>query len=348
MKVYVYPADEAGCGYYRMIWPAETLQQIGHDVVIVRPKERHAAFQGVLDNHGRMIDVRIPADADVIVLQRITHSYLIKGIELIRQKGIAVVVDMDDDLAAINPNNPAFMIMHPAYGAKPEHNWENARRACEAASFVVVSTPALLPRYAPHGRGAVLYNCVPQRYLDIPRVDSTVIGWGGSMHSHPDDPYVIGSGVAQLMDETTFQVIGPADGIRNAFRLPNEPKATGPQNILTAWPYALASLGIGVAPLSDTRFNAGKSWLKPLEYSAVGVPWVASPRAEYARLHDYGSGLLANKPKQWASQLRRLVRESALREDLSEAGRNVARLWTIEGNAWRWAEAWEEAYKIEH
>jgi glycosyltransferase involved in cell wall biosynthesis len=124
-----------------------------------------------------------------------------------------------------------------------------------------------------------------------------------------------------------------------------EPEATGPRELLTEWPEAVATLGIGIAPLTDTKFNSAKSWLKPLEYSALGVPWVASPRTEYARLHALGAGLLANKPRNWATQLRALINSAALRDDLSQRGREIAAQLTIEKNAWQYAEAWENAYK---
>jgi hypothetical protein len=349
MKVYVYPADEAGCGYYRMIWPAEALRHAGHDIEIIRPKDRAAAFGGHLDNAGKLIYVDVPNDADVIVLQRITHHYLIDAIHLLRERGIAVVIDMDDDLAVINPSNPAFDAMHPTYGVNKDHSWINAQRACEAASWVTVSTPSLLTRYAPHGRGNVVFNCVPKRYLDVPRVDSTVIGWGGSVHSHPDDLHVVGCGVSQVISDTVpFRVVGPIDDVRSALRLPTEPDATGPLKILRDWPRGVATLGVGIAPLTDTKFNAGKSWLKPLEYSALGVPWVASPRAEYSRLHNLGAGMLAAKPKHWTSKLRQLTTDSVLRAELSQRGRELATQWTIEGHAWRYMEAWTSAYDTEH
>lgn len=348
MRTYVYPADMTGCGYYRLIWAAEHLRSTGHDVRVVTPNLRNASFRATLDAHGNMVDVHVPEDADVIVLQRITHKYLVDAIKILRSRGIAVVIDMDDDLSAINPNNPAFREMHPTLAANKDHNWQNAQRACDIASYVTVSTPALLERYAVHGRGHVLYNCVPQRYLDVERVDSDVIGWGGSVHSHPDDLQVAGIGVAQVATrEGEFRVVGPREGVRSALRLNFEPNASGPVEILNEWPRNVAQLGIGIAPLSDTRFNAAKSWLKPLEYSALGVPWVASPRVEYRRLHERGVGLLAEKPKQWAARLRELRSSVTLRAEMSQRGREVARELTIEGNAWRWYEAWTQAYKIE-
>lgn len=345
MKVYVFPADETGCGYYRMIWPAMALRAQGHDVVLLMPRQRGHALSAMTDSSGRLVDVRIPQDADVIVLQRITHRHLIEAIKLIRAKGVAVVVDIDDDLAAIHPGNAAFLAMHPTKGVHPDHTWMNTQLACEAATRVVVSSDALLRRYAPHGRGSVIHNQVPERYLKVPRVDSTVIGWGGSAHSHPGDLDTVGVGVSALMGETSFRVVGPGTGVREALRLPDEPEATGARRIHDEWPAALAGLGVGIAPLAESRFNAGKSWLKPLEYMSLGVPWVASPRPEYRLLHGFGVGLLADRPRHWTAQLRRLVRDSGFRQEMSARGRDVAAGFTIEGNAWRWWEAWSLAYE---
>ncbi len=81
--------------------------------------------------------------------------------------------------------------------------------------------------------------------------------------------------------------------------------------------------------------------------SAVGVPWVASPRPEYRRLHAQGAGLLADKPKHWYRQLSTLLRDPARREELSQAGREVAAALTYERCGWRWAEAWTDAYYLQ-
>lgn len=349
MKVYVFPADKTGCGRYRMTWPAEALRKQGLDVTVVAPEKRNSNLRGQLDpKTDKLVAIHPPRDADVMVLQRITHNYLVEGVTLLREMGISVVIDIDDDLSSIHPSNPAFMAMHPTHGTRKDHNWRNAERACAAASYSIVSTPALLKRYAPHSRGAVVRNCVPKRYLDIPHEDSAVIGWGGSVRSHPNDLQVMGSGLTQVLDETTFRIVGPSDLVKETLGLESEPDATGAMDLDTEWPEAISTLGIGIAPLADTAFNAAKSGLKPLEYSAVGVPWVASPRAEYSRLHKLGAGLLANKPRQWAAQLRLLIRDEVLREEMSDRGRQLASTMTIEENAWRWMEVWESAYKVDH
>jgi hypothetical protein len=329
---------------YRLIWPAQALRAQGHDVTIVVPEGRSGSvgLNGVQDGHGNLLSVQVPADADVMVLQRITHRQVAQAVPLIRAQGVAVVVDMDDDLTCIHPSNPAWTAMHPSRGQR-DHSWHHATQACMDATLVTVSTPALLKTYAPHGRGVVVTNCVPRGYLDVPHEDSDVIGWGGSVHSHPDDLQMVGTSIARLCrDGHRFRVAGDGLGVREAIGLDSDPETTGAVD-LPAWPKALASLGIGVAPLADTRFNAGKSWLKPLEMSSLGVPWVASPRVEYRRLHDLGVGLLATKPRDWLRQLAALAADPARRADMSAAGRRVAAEHTIEGNAWRWLEAWHDA-----
>lgn len=348
MRVYVYPADRTGCGLYRMQAPARALRAQGVDVQVVMPSGRstHVGLNGYQDEHGNLVHVDVPGDADVMVLQRITSPQLVQAIPLIRAKGIAVVVDMDDDLTCIDPRNIAWTALHPRMGT-PGHTWENATRACMAATLVTVSTPALLATYAPHGRGVVLENCVPAKYLTVEHHDSDVIGWPGSVHSHPDDPTVVGSSVSRLVHEGhRFTIVGSGEGTREVFALDRDPDATGAVE-LDDWPHAVARIGVGIAPLKDTRFNSGKSWLKPLEMAAVGVPWVASPRPEYVRLHRLGCGVLADKPSRWYRHLRDLATNPRMRDELSAAGREVAAEWTAEARAWRWAEAWQAALKAQ-
>ena len=345
MRVYVYPGDLSGCGYYRLTWPARELQRLGKDVRIVHPNSMK--ISGGMDDDGNLVQITAPSDADVMVFQRVTSSKMIGGINILRQNGIAVVCDVDDDMSAIHPSNPAFAALVPG-GSQPEYNFLNALRVTEAATYVTTSSPALQSRYAKHGRGEVLYNCIPEVFLKIPHNPSSgVIGWGGGIHSHPDDPQVVGPAMARLVNYGyRFKVVGPPRGVRKAFMLNDEPLSTGPVEIQN-WAHGLSTLEVGIAPLADTRFNEAKSWLKMLEYAGVGVPCIGSPRAEYRRLHALGVGLLAKDPKQWYQHGRNLLQSQTLREEVAGRGREAAAKLTIEGNAWRWWDAWTKAYEIQ-
>ena len=119
---------------------------------------------------------------------------------------------------------------------------------------------------------------------------------------------------------------------------------------MATWPHAVATLGVGLAPLADTSFNAAKSWLKPLEYMACGVPWVGSPRPEYRALQRLTNvGLLADQPRDWYAKIKRLMTDRVFRVEQSARGRAAVRdrNLTYEASWWRWAEQWERAMRIE-
>lgn len=255
MRVCIFPADLFGCGWYRLLFFAKHLQALGHDIQIIPPDRRQSGLTGDMQN-GKLVNVTPPAGADVVVMQRVTHPPVADAIPLLRAQGIAVVVDIDDDLDAISPSNPAWAALHPR--SQTEHDWASASLACQRATMVTVSSPALLRRYAAHGRGVVIPNCVPDLFLKLQRVDSGVIGWGGSIHSHPDDLQVVGTAMRRLQSEGhVFQVVGPGTGVKDALALPREPLATG--NIeIGDWAASLSILGVGITPLAESRFNESK------------------------------------------------------------------------------------------
>lgn len=257
MKVYVFPADMYACGRYRLEWPARALAAQGHDVVVVHPKDANEQIRA--DMRGaKMVRLHMPADCDVAVVQRVTNPYLAQAIPLMRAQGIAVVVDMDDDLTCIDQRNPAWKILHPNSGSG--QSWEHCMTACREATYVTVSAPALLKVYAGHGRGAVLYNRVPERFTRIGHQDSPVIGWAGSVHSHPTDLQAMGNAVSRFVAAGhEFRLVGPSQGVEGVFGASLAGKIACAGDIpFERWPLYVNTLGVGVAPLADTRFNSSK------------------------------------------------------------------------------------------
>ncbi len=351
MKVLVFPADSYGCGYHRLIWPVEVLRAQGHDVEVVPQEKRQLQIH--LDDHGHVKDVELADEYDVVVLQRVTHRNLVGVIKVLRARGTAVVVDVDDDLSTIHPANPAWPMLHPTLpkeGAASLHSWRNLDAACREATLITATTPALTVRYASHGRARVFENYLAAHYYGHERVDSDLIGWPASLASHPNDPDAVGNAVARLSDNGAgFHVVSIASGVARAFGIRDETRVTQVEGVVSLldWPAEIAKLGIGIAPLADTKFNHSKSWLKPLELAAVGVPWVGSPRAEYQRLHELGCGVLANKPSNWYNALNTLRRDAVWRDELSAQGRDVASRLRLDDHAWKLWEAWSDALAIQ-
>jgi hypothetical protein len=354
VKVGVFPADLYGCGYYRLIWPAMQLQLAGHDVEIIHPNDRNNMFSAeVVDGTVTGKDINFPRQYDVIVLQRVTHKYLAQAIPFMRAEGTAVIVDVDDDLHNISMTNPMYGALHPekrpGHPAE-DHSWDWAEYACDNATMVTATTDALTKRYGHKSLGWKIRNYIPESGIQRDHVDSNLIGWGGSIHSHAEDIPSLGSSINRLVSEGfKFRVVGSNIGIRQAFGLRREEDfdATGPIE-LPYWIIALSTLGVGIAPLASSTFNRAKSWLKPMEYAAAGVPSVVSPSPAYRELHDlFGIGDIAEKPKDWYRLIRRLVTDQAYRLDRSAAGLAAAEELTIEKHAWRWMEAWSEALRIQ-
>lgn len=345
MKVAVYPADKWGCGHYRLIWPGLALKEQGYDVEVTIPGEG-SGIGGVINN-GRVVQIDIKEDADVFVMQRPTNIMAVDLIRLLREQGKTVVVDMDDDLARIHPANMAFRMLHPKWS--PNNNWQLAIEGCKLATLVTVSTPLLLERYGKMNNTRVLRNCIPARFLDVehPLDVKPVWGWGGALHSHPDDLPIIGSTV-HAMNQLGFEfrIIGHPEGTGRALGLSKDPDGPGAVPF-EDWIPHLTQLAVGAAPLADTAFNRSKSWLKPLEYAAAGVPYVVSNLDEYSELVKQGAGLaVKNRGKDWTAAVKRLLTNDQFRNEQSLAARDVASRFTIEEHAWRWWETWDVAYQI--
>jgi glycosyltransferase involved in cell wall biosynthesis len=328
-----------------MIFPAKALIAQGHDVHIVPPKNRNNITAKIDQTTGTMVDVTFPEDADVICIQRPTHKYLREMIPIIQSRGTAVVIDIDDDLSCVHPDNPAFAIMHPRQGW--DHNWRNAEDACAQAAGVVVSTPALLKRYVPHGRGGVVRNCIPEQYLRINEdKDYQGFGWAGSVQSHPNDLQVVGDAARRLTREGfKYFAVGPSYKVKDALGLDEVPEAIGTLPV-EEYPIEVARLKVGIAPLDLTKFNTAKSWLKPLEYASLGTPCVIAPTPEYLELNKRGVGIVAKNQRQWYRGVKDLLTNESLYEEVRAAGRAAVAELTFDRNAWRWLEIWDAAHKF--
>lgn len=347
-RIKVFPADRGGCGWNRIIWPAEALKRQGADIQIVYARDPDWMQVQTTQWHnddGTRLTLRAEVrDCDIAVLQRPLTDVLSGSIEHLQAQGVKVVVDIDDDFESISPRNISFNSVHPR--KSPTRNWQHLARACEQADLVVVSTPALADVYGRHGRVAVVPNYIPAWYLDIPRLShqGEVIGWSGSIETHPDDLQVMGPSIAQLEakrlnHDCRFRVVGTGRGVRKILGLTQPPLAAGWVPI-EHYPTYLADYDVGVVPLELTRFNEAKSYLKGLEMAAVGTPVVASPTWAYLQLERLGLCETVSKPKHWAQVINRLLDDPAERAERGAWGRQVAATLTYDAHCGEHWDAW--------
>jgi glycosyltransferase involved in cell wall biosynthesis len=84
----------------------------------------------------------------------------------------------------------------------------------------------------------------------------------------------------------------------------------------------LKSFDVGVMPLSDDLWSRGKCGLKLLQYYGVGLPAVCTPVGVNRDIVEHGvNGFWASTHEEWASLLKRLMEEEALRKEMGLKGR---------------------------
>lgn len=333
MKAIVYPSDRGGCGNYRLRWPGLALAAQGYDVVVSEKMPR------VLMS-GTEVQQVLPIDADIVVFQRPCRRQIVDALRLIQNQGIKVVIDWDDDLTAIHPSNSAYGAYN--YNTQDMH-WRYGSTAAQLADANVVTTPRLQEVYG----GIIVPNHIPERYLDVKKPDTgeiVTVGWAGFVATHPDDLYIthgaIQAALAATKGQSRFLALGDpkafgALGVRD-----KAPSTWLPGVNISQYPEFLAQLDIGIVPLADTPFNQAKSWLKSLEYASLGIAPVVSPTVDNLRMVELGGAVAANGPKEWTSEVTKLIKDEGRRQELSAKAREVASAWTIEGNTHKWATAW--------
>jgi O-antigen biosynthesis protein len=99
-----------------------------------------------------------------------------------------------------------------------------------------------------------------------------------------------------------------------------------------SYPHVLDSIDadIAICPISDNKFNCGKSDLKMLEYSAVGLPAVYSSIGSGIGPYDMIEGLccVQNKEELWYGAITQMVNDASKRKEYLEAGQTeLSKRW---------------------
>lgn len=343
MKIFYWVADYSGCGYYRCLLPGSELAKRGHDVMA----------------DGRVVpDEAKNGECDVIVGQRVctegaSHTWQ----KLARTAGgTKLVFETDDDLLSVDPSNKA---------ARRFYDEGMRRRYVEnmaVADLVTTTTEALAERCAEiNPNVVVLPNQVPAWLLEHSPNSATktafrsrlTIGWRGGT-SHARDFGELARPLRQFLqhpkyrDRAEFHAMGAPYHERVATRH-GRVRWTGwhegVADFLRAVDFDLAVIPLRPTPVNDlhsTPFNEYKSDLALVEMAALGIPAIVSSTGPYIRtvLDDGAPACLATDGSDWARLLRDLVDDTEFREQLGKQAREWAASRTIEGNVWRWEEAY--------
>jgi len=292
-----------GAGWARL---GKYIPYFSHDVVNGVLTWNGSHFQ-IKDNYENQVD------PDVIILQRLMHDTLADHIKKAKAVGQIIINEVDDWYWGLSPSNVAWASSNPRDNKK--ENINHYKSIIVASSLIVVSTPYLYERitaWQPHCPVVILPNTVDVKaFTPVVHTDRTpVVGWVGStMHRSGDVELLRGVLPPLVKDGSISLYHGGAGGLisfASLLGMDDDSVATAPLCDASDYPNLL-TMDIGVAPLRDTPFNHAKSEIKLMEYSAAGIPWVATKISSYQRFADtMGMGRLAKNGKQWISHIKAL------------------------------------------
>ena len=301
---------------------------------------------------------------DVFIFNRFYEGTLLKYISFLKGIGKTIIYETDDNYEAIDENNPFMKIKD--YGVL------SSRELISIADGITVSTPELK---------AEIYNVFPDaevfvvpNALDFKQYPKRLggnkklrIGFQGS-NIHVQDLLIVIDAIAQLQKEYGFEfyLFGIDDKPLKDLKkfcetyegkkwkwIEDFPKlyAKLEQMEYVHVPYepynqcrkklSELNLDIGIAPLTDTRFNRSKSCLKFYEYAAVGTVTLASNVIPYNGEMD-AEDLVKNRHDKWHSKLKRLIEDDAYRQSRCYA----QEAWVHENrDIEKVVEQWENAVK---
>lgn len=317
MKIYAFH-DDSGCGDWRIKRPLREMAKHGHQVEFSLGGNGEAA-QGYQVVVGQRMDKH---DALPVWRRLRTQSRL--------------VYEIDDDVFSTDPVNS---MAHRVYSQPVPQ--DAVIHATQVADLVTVTTEVLADVMREHNPNvAVLPNCVPSEIFDIqrPHRDKLVVGWTGGA-SHAADIHMIAAQLRRFLQRhpSELHLIGTdySPTVRHPARFTRWIK--DPLDY-----YAAFDFDIGLAPLTGTTFDASKSNCKALEYSALGIPVLASDVPPYRDfVIDGVTGFLIRHEHDWFKRLRELANDEAMRTEMGAKGKEHARGWDI-ARGWK---LWEQAYE---
>jgi len=155
-----------------------------------------------------------------------------------------------------------------------------------------------------------------------PEQDVPVVGWVGT---HSTYPYLesIFPALQQLARDLRFRLKVVGAG-RDEIKLPG----VDVENL--AWQLEreiedFQSFDIGLYPIIEDEWAAGKSGFKSVQYMAVGIPFVVTPVGACAEIGEpHVTHLAARSIDEWCAALERLLSDAELRRKMGAAGRQHA------------------------
>jgi glycosyltransferase involved in cell wall biosynthesis len=323
--------DQGGCGYWRMSLPAK---YINRDGIYIDVTGGTLGLDGLLEY-------------DTIFVQRVCNWDYLLVLERLKKAGKRIVYDVDDDIFAIPSDNPASKGMG--------RSEQMAAVECMKIADVVTTTTSILQE-----RFTSLLGRAP---VVVPNAIDPDDGWNPTpMTGSPDGKKRIFWQGSNTHDEDWNECFDAVDRVmkkRSDVRvvimgfLPTLVKESlgephwkdRVEYIGSMAPEAYFRLikhvrgDVGLAPLRHEHFNLGKSSIKWIENSVIGMPTVASDVAPYSDVIEHGvDGFICSDTDEWEDAIDVCLDNDSVRRQVVENARvKVRREFNIKtvSETWR-------------
>lgn len=315
---------------YRVRLPLSALQGLGHGTY--------------LDEGSSIQRPDILMRSDAVLFYRHWDRHARRMARRLREAGVGVIVDNDDDLAGVTRDIAGYW---RTGGIRAHHLLTEMGAMMREAHLVTATTDALAARFAELTPTPVraIDNYLPIDWFQRPdrRSDRVVIGWvAANEHKADYQRLQLGEVFERLLERHPhlhIVSIGLGLGLRS-----DRYRHVQPIRFLELT-RRVAEWDIGIAPLADIPFSRGRSAIKLKEYAAAELPWVASDIGPYRGLGPEQGGLVISNDR-WFKTLDQLVKDDRSRERLTLKSASWARTQTIPSHAAEWHDAFAAAAAI--
>jgi glycosyltransferase involved in cell wall biosynthesis len=278
---------------------------------------------------------------DVVHVHRMADDGARTLMRRLREAGVGIVWDNDDDVAALPRSNPHYRRLGAAGRRAIVAGTAEAVRLAD-----VVTTPSELLAAKYRELGAqdvrVLANRLPREFIGVRPVthDGVVVAClAGLEHQLDYQQLGLRDALGRLLDaHRDLRVLTIGAGLE----LPRERCEHIPLVGFLELVRTLARADVGVAPLADIAWNRARSNVKLKEYAAAGLAWLASPVGPYAGMGERQGGRLVADGA-WHEALERLVVDARARRKLARRGAKWVKGECVDRHAAAWETALSDA-----
>ena len=310
-----------------------------------------------LDAEKQVDWLNISKQYDVIYLNYINNPWAFAAMgAMARKNGVKIVLDLDDALWNIKPDNPAYT----AFNANNKEALKNFDCIVNEVDLVTVTSSYLKHVVMNHTQKKADQIVVIDNFIDLDKYNFRpkfkndgriqILHFGSTTHFMDLAEKEFTEGIGKIMSEypnVTIKFVGAfLPKLKDRWGARYE-QAYGHVDI-HKWiegPYRefMEGADIVIAPLIDDLYNRAKSGIKFLEYSAAGKPGIYQDLKQYSQYIVEGeNGYLATRSRDWYVAMKKMIDDPKHRQEVGQKAFETLKDYTIQGNVYRYADAFKK------